>query len=195
MENVDFLNLEQIYYWIYLIIMNIFYLLNPVRWINWYYTNWSFLMFCSLIFSFLLLIGIIYIYSKMKEVARENSEIFDTVVSSASSFATPESKNERWDKIIDYVNSESQAEWRLAILDADVILDKMLTRSGYHGEGVGEKLKGIERSDFLTLDKAWEAHKIRNGIAHGGSDLILTKRTAKKAIDLYRQVFEEFEYI
>jgi len=71
----------------------------------------------------------------------------------------------------------------------------MLTRSGYHGDGVGEKMKGIERSDFNTLDKAWEAHKIRNSIAHGGSDIILTKRTAKKAIDLYRQVFEEFEYI
>ena len=195
MENVDFLNLEQIYYWIYLIIRNIFYYLNPVRLWNLYYDNWSVLMFYSLIFSILILFGILYIRYKMKEVALENSKIFDTVVSPSEALEGEEIKNPRWEKIVKYVNSDSPAEWRMAILDADVILDEMITKIGYQGESLGEKLRQVERSDFTTINSAWEAHKIRNQIAHGGTDSLLTQRTAKRAIGLYKVVFEEFQFI
>ncbi len=195
MEHVDFLNIEQIYYWIYLLIKNIFYFFNPVRLWNLYYDNWSFLMFYSFIISTSLLAGIFYVRYKMKPVAEENSKIFDTVVSSAGGFEIDEIKNEKWEKIIEYVNSDSQAKWRMAILDADVILDEMTTKMGYSGESIGEKLRQVERSDFTTINSAWEAHKIRNQIAHGGTDSLLTQRTAKRAIGLYKTVFEEFKFI
>ena len=195
MNYVDFLNIEQIYYWIYLIIGNIFYYLNPVRLWGLYYDSWSFFMFYSLVLFAILLAGILYIRYKMKPVAQENSRIFDTVVSSASDFNISKAKNERWEKVIKYVNSDSQAEWRMAILDADVILDEIITKIGYPGESIGEKLKNVEASDFTTINSAWEAHKIRNRVAHEGSDSILSQRLAKKAIGLYKQVFEEFQYI
>ena len=132
----------------------------------------------------------------MKPVALENSKIFDTVVSSSSiDFSGVEVKNERREKIIKYVNSDSPAEWRMALLDADVILDEMMSRTGYQGESLGEKLRQVERSDFTTINSAWEAHKIRNQVAHGGTDSLLTQRTAKRAIGLYETVFREFEFI
>lgn len=195
MENIDFLNIQQIYYWIYLLLRNLFYYLNPARIFATYYEYWPELMSIATVISILCFIAFWYIYQKMKEVKEKDREVFDTVLSSEINIDGQPPKNKRWERILDYINSESQTEWRLAILDADIILEKMLTKSGYHGEGTGEKLKQVERSDFLTIDKAWEAHKIRNAIAHDGSDVILTKRMAKKAIDLYRQVFEEFEYI
>ncbi|MBU4536876.1 hypothetical protein KJ603_02465 [Patescibacteria group bacterium] len=131
----------------------------------------------------------------MKEVSAKNSEIFDTVISSGIDFEGEEIKNERWEKIVNYVNSDSPAEWRMAVLDADVILDEIMTKSGYSGVSLGEKLKQVEKSDFLTINSAWEAHKIRNQIAHGGTDSLLTQRTAKRAVGLYRTVFEEFQFI
>ena len=146
MEYVDFLNIEQIYYWIYLIIKGLFYYFNPIRLWNIYYDNWSFIMFYSFLISVVLLIGILYVRYKMKPVAQKDSEIFDTVVSSAGDSEFVEIKNERWEKIVRYVNSDSQAEWRMAILDADVILDEMITKMGYVGEGIGEKLKQVEKS-------------------------------------------------
>ena len=195
MENIDFLNIQQIYFWIYLFVKNLFYYLNPVRLIGIYYEYWPQIMFCSLIISVVLVVGIIYTRKKIKEVAKKDAEIFDTVISSALETEEQPIKNKRWERILEYINSDSQAEWRLAILDANVVLDEMMTKAGYRGESLGEKLKQVERSDFTTINQAWEAHKIRNMIAHDGSDVILTKRTAKKAIDLYRQVFEEFRYI
>jgi len=152
-------------------------------------------MFYSLILSALLLAGILYVRHKMKEVSAKNSEIFDTVVSSTVDFEGGEIKNERWEKIVSYVNSDSPAEWRMAVLDADVILDEIMKKSGYSGESLGERLKQVERSDFITINSAWEAHKIRNQIAHGGTDSLLTQRTAKRAVGLYKIVFEEFQFI
>ncbi|HEY4517854.1 MAG TPA: hypothetical protein VJI74_03125, partial [Candidatus Paceibacterota bacterium] len=85
--------------------------------------------------------------------------------------------------------------WKQAIIDADVLLERMIDVMGYRGENLGEKLKAIERSDFKNLDNAWEAHKIRNQVAHEGSNFVLTEREAKRVIDLYRQVFEEFKFL
>ncbi|MCK5021991.1 MAG: hypothetical protein KAR54_01970 [Candidatus Pacebacteria bacterium] len=194
-QNVDFLNIQQIYLWVYILIKKIIGFLNPVNISSNYYKYWPILMLFSLLISILFILGLIYVRRKMQEVSEIDSKIFDTVITSKFDLDGVEMKNERWEKILEYVNSDSPAEWRLAVLDADVILDEMLIKSGYHGDTIGEKLKSIERSDFETIDSAWEAHKIRNEIAHRGSDTILTQRTAKKAIESFRQVFKEFEYI
>jgi hypothetical protein len=66
---------------------------------------------------------------------------------------------------------------------------------GYMQESIGEKLKVIEPSDFTNIENAWEAHKIRNQIAHEGSDFMINEREAKRVIGLYETVFREFEYI
>ena len=80
-------------------------------------------------------------------------------------------------------------------MEADIILGEMLEKMGYvKGETIGDKLKTIEKSDFTSLDQAWEAHKIRNMIAHEGTDYILTEREAKRVVGLYEQVFKEFRY-
>ncbi len=103
--------------------------------------------------------------------------------------------NARWEKIESRLNSINDSDWRLAIIDCDIILGEMLTKMGYQGETIAEKLKQVEQSDFTTIQSAWEAHKIRNEIAHAGSDFKLSYRDAKRAIDLYKKVFEEFYYI
>ncbi|MFW5853375.1 MAG: hypothetical protein ACOCU8_01975 [Patescibacteria group bacterium] len=99
-----------------------------------------------------------------------------------------------WQKVIDYLNTDNPAEWRQAIIEADILLDHLVKRMGYTGETLGERLKQIEPSDFLTLNQAWEAHKVRNMIAHQ-QDYQLTHREAKRVIGLYEEVFREFHYI
>lgn len=104
-------------------------------------------------------------------------------------------KNARWEHVLTLANSGSPGDWRTAIMEADIMLDEFLTSMGHHGMSLGDKLKGVEASDFRTIDLAWEGHKVRNRIAHQGSDFILTERETKRVIDLYRQVFEEFDCI
>jgi len=104
-------------------------------------------------------------------------------------------KRERWEVVEEHVRSDRPADWRLAIIEADTILEEMLKRMGYEGESLGERLKVVEPSDFTSIQSAWEAHKVRNQIAHEGSGFELSHREAKRIIGLYEQVFKEFEYI
>jgi len=104
-------------------------------------------------------------------------------------------KNERWQAVLKHVYSQNSSDWRLAIIEADNILEEMVTKIGYKGENLGEKLKSVEPSDFLTLQDAWEGHKIRNKIAHEGLNFQIDHREAKRVISLFEKVFKEFEYI
>lgn len=102
---------------------------------------------------------------------------------------------EKWKKIVEYSESENSANWRLAVIEADIMLDDLLTTLQLPGETMGDKLKAVESSDFITIDLAWEAHKARNMIAHEGGDFLLNQREARRLISLYRAVFKEFRLI
>lgn len=102
---------------------------------------------------------------------------------------------EQWDRIMKKLHSDSEAEWKMAIIEADGILGEILRAEGYVGEDIGEMLKSVEPSDFLTLESAWEAHKIRNSIAHDTMGIPLSHREAKRVIGLYEKIFREFTFI
>ncbi len=91
-----------------------------------------------------------------------------------------------------YMSSTSEALWRIGIMEADNLLFEVLREKGYQGEGVGEMLKD---ASFRTIDLAWDAHKIRNRIAHEGSNFELTEREAKRAFVLYESVFRDLKVV
>lgn len=147
--------------------------------------------------SVLLIICIVYCVERLKSIRRQEAELLEVKVVPAYDNRTPSEKklNEKWTKVLTHIESVNSNDWMLAIIEADIILGEILEKMGYQGESIGEKLKRVERADFQTLDQAWEAHKVRNAIAHQGSDFVIDQREAKRIVGLYRQVFEEFFYI
>ncbi len=101
---------------------------------------------------------------------------------------------EQFERVMKFIDSDNPSDWKLAIIEADTILDSLVARMNYPGDNLGERLRAIEPSDFLTLNQAWEAHKMRNKIAHE-PNFGLNKREARATIELYKQVFQEFDYI
>lgn len=142
--------------------------------------------------SILAIFGIFWYLLKLQDVwARYNAQfIYAEPVE-----AEDQRRNERWERVKLLMDSSNENDWRQAIIEADVMLDDIVTRMGYHGETLGERLQAVEPSDFLTLDAAWEAHKVRNQIAHDGGAFILTEREAKRVIALFEKVFKEFQYV
>lgn len=154
-------------------------------------TAWRVFIIISSIVTVLLLVGVLYFTFRANQIRiREAQRIRDAIPRDIK----PQ-RNERWDQIMHNVSSQSPNDWRLAIIEADIMLDELLTRAGYHGASLGDKLKSISRGDLASLDAAWEAHKVRNQIAHAGSDYILTQRDARKVIELYGTVFSELRVI
>ena len=151
----------------------------------------------SLVLSLFFLIGIIYCVEQLKYIRRKEKETMNLKVVPAFE-DVPAGDNvmaKRWESVKTHIATDNPNDWRQAIIDADIILDDILNRMGYRGESVGEKLKRVAKGDFVTLDDAWEAHKVRNEIAHGGSSMSLNHHEAKEAVNRYKRVFEEFYYI
>jgi hypothetical protein len=138
-----------------------------------------------------------YTSKKLKEVEAEEEKIYGQMPEDVFMEDTAPSKkqDDKWSKIVAHAHSENPAEWRLAIIEADIILHDTLKDMGYIGEGVGEMLKTVDPAEMLTLDHAWEAHKIRNRIAHSGQDFDLSSRETRRVVGLFEAVFKEFGII
>ena len=157
---------------------------------------WPILKMVGILFSIVAVAGITYAYRKLLGVSKEEQELYGLkAVPLPAGAAYEQKKNEQWEQVVLHMNSVNSADWRLAIIEADVMLDNLLRASGYHGETTGDMLKAVEKSDFTTIEDAWEAHKIRNRIAHSGSSFPLNEREAKRTIVFYENVFKEFNII
>jgi len=155
---------------------------------------WPLLKIFSYIVSAAAVVGSVYAIRALTAVTVAQNAYFNAAPPEETRSDTAV-KNRRWERVQGHLNSESPNDWKFAILEADIILDELLDASGYRGETVSDKLKRVEGGQFSTLEGAWEAHKVRNGIAHQGSDFVITEREAKRVVDLYRQTFEEFHFI
>lgn len=146
--------------------------------------------------SLLLLIMIIFCVEELKRIRKKEELIYDTKTEPAfqeQSGGDP-ALSHRWETVVGHIDSPNQNDWKQAIIEADMILDSILTTMGYRGESVGEKLKRVATGDFQSVQDAWDAHKVRNDIAHTPG-FELTHHDAKHTINMYRKVFEEFYYI
>ncbi len=149
----------------------------------------------SFILSSLLVIFIIYVTFRINGIYAKQRKVLNPPKKMLEKKEEEKLRNEKWDIVEKHINSENPNDWRLAILEADIALGEMLDKLGYRGESIGEQLKGVDKSNFTTIDDAWEAHKIRNLIAHEGASFLITDREAKRVISLFKKVFDEFEYV
>jgi len=105
------------------------------------------------------------------------------------------SKNKRWLKTLDYLFSQHSNDWKLAVIEADAMLESLLDQLGFKGESLGDKLKGATQEKFQNMSSAWEVHSIRNKIAHEGISFEFSQHEAKRVIALYEHIFREFGFI
>lgn len=66
----------------------------------------------------------------------------------------------KWEEIF----SVSKSDFKNAIIEADKLLDHVLSKKGYSGS-LGDKLKKAAPL-FTDLNGIWAAHKVRNRLAH-----------------------------
>ena len=160
--------------------------------VSFFDTFWLVFTIVSFIFAAVLLVGLIYAYIRDGQMAELEEEMIYTQERLYKELYQGERTNTRWQDIEQHIGTDNPNDWKLAIIEADIMLDEMLSDIGYAGNTIGEKLKSASPQSFQTLDDAWEAHKVRNRIAHGGADFVLTKKIAQETITRYRRVFQEF---
>ncbi len=146
-------------------------------------------VFVSII-SILLITIILYSLVRLWEIKKENKAKADA--EKVIVIATPTQKtNARWELIRSHADSDNPNDWRLAIIEADTVLEEISRGWKTSGETLGERLKNLDTGDMRYLQDAWEAHKVRNNIAHAGLSYTIDRREATRVIGLYEKVFRE----
>lgn len=154
---------------------------------------WQFWLIISSI-SFLISAGLlalfIYAMLRYKQIEALEAPRYATVHDAHE--ATEEVEHSRWQHVLQLIESAHVNDWRQAIIEADIILYDALEHDGYQGQTVAEKLKQVSAGRLSSIQEAWDAHKVRNEIAHQGSAFELTDQLAYRTIKQYETVLREF---
>lgn len=103
--------------------------------------------------------------------------------------------NPRWKYINTLMQSANESDWRVAIIEADSILEEALRERGISGTTVAELLEGAKGSGYRYTQDAWDAHIIRNKIAHDGLDYPLSQIESRRILKMFQNFFEEIGVI
>ena len=164
---------------------------------------WAILKILLLIFAILFLAIIIYCLIRILEIRKKEEEFTKNEIAeyarkqkeAEERISAPESTvNKKWQNIVEHAFSPNESDWKLSIVEADIMLDELMTQLGFKGENLGEKLKSADQESFKHLSDAWEAHTVRNKIAHEGINFPLSQREAKRIIALYEKIFRDYDF-
>ena len=87
------------------------------------------------------------------------------------------------------IEGDNESEWVKAIFEADKLLNYVLQQRQVAGSNLGERLRN-SRSLFGNVDVAWQAHKVRNELAHN-IDARLTRLQVERTIDNFRRALKQ----
>lgn len=99
-----------------------------------------------------------------------------------------------WRKIVARLELASEAEYKLAVIEADNMLDSLLRKLKYPGQTTEEILRKIPPAVLSSPEKVLEAHKIRNNIVHD-PDYRLSLDQARETLQIYEQALRDLEAI
>ncbi|MBI4121407.1 MAG: hypothetical protein HY470_00410 [Candidatus Ryanbacteria bacterium] len=140
------------------------------------------------------IVGIAYVLSQIWKLRARHVE---AVLAHEARVAVPPQARSYaldWSAIRLRLNTATDADAALLIIDADALADRILRELGLPGETMGERLITLGDQKFKEIDDLWDAHKLRNEIAHEGAKNI-TYSDASWALDKYERAFKELGVI
>jgi len=155
---------------------------------------WGLMFPFSIFLSLLFAVGIVYCMMRILQIRRAEWAGFHKAAHTVTAEDVPRT-HLRWNRVLEHASSGDEHKWRLAILEADIMLNELLDLQGYKGETIAEKMKMVSRANFNSIDDAWEAHKVRNKIAHEGIEYHIDEREKNHVVNLYQRVFKEFGFL
>jgi len=90
----------------------------------------------------------------------------------------------RWTKIKKRIESGTEADYKLAIIEADGFLEEVLDNRGYEGKNFEEMIRKASNLIAPIFQDILRAHEIRNSIVFN-PDYKIEVDEAKKILDIY----------
>ncbi len=158
----------------------------------WFGHIWLLVTILAYLFTLVAIGVLVYTTMRIYQIRKEEEPKYTTVTLEEEDRRVDHA---RWAYIQQLIESGQESDWRSAIIEADIMLEEVLTQLGYEGNSVGERLKAVNPNHFQTIRNAWDAHMVRNDIAHQGSQYQLSEAVAHRTIANYAAVFQEHHEI
>jgi len=99
----------------------------------------------------------------------------------------------QWAEILEMWESKKTSSYKLAIIEADKLMDYVFKKMQLVGKDFGERLRGgCHKYPFMK--ELWFSHNLRNDIVHK-SHFELSSYAASKALRIYRRSLKKLGYI
>ncbi|MFA6099535.1 MAG: hypothetical protein WC750_01490 [Patescibacteria group bacterium] len=99
-----------------------------------------------------------------------------------------EEVSKRWQEIRKVSEQSGQMGMKMALMEADKLLDSALKSIMMPGDTLGERLKSACYK-YPKLKEVWWAHKLRNQLVHE-HDFRLSDRETRRALDEFEKAFK-----
>ena len=158
---------------------------------SWLEPNLLWLQLIGVLLSGLFLWGIIYIITQVQYFNMKVERYMDVF---GVGNLTKRKSLKGWQQIRKRIMSEVQQDWKLAVLEADQILNEILKMAGYLGSDLTKKLEILKPENLVSLEEVKDAHSLAIKIVNDPA-LELTKEDAIRALKSYKNAFKELNLL
>ncbi|MAG44494.1 hypothetical protein CL633_01245 [bacterium] len=145
-----------------------------------------------IIFSILLLIAIIVLRIKSWPWIMEDFRLRFRGTD-IPTFPKPRMRR-KWESIRTRMHTREESNYKLAIIEADKMLDQILEASGYPGENLGQRLEKITSAQFSNIQDLLQAHGLVSKLSQN-MEYEVKFHEAEQAFKAYEKTLDELEAI
>ncbi len=98
----------------------------------------------------------------------------------------------RWNLIRARLETGQDAQYKIAIIEADDIIDNLIKRMGYEGENMTERLNNVPSGQLDHIEELKKAHETRNRIIQDDS-FVLDRKSTEETMALYEEFLKYFD--
>ncbi len=143
----------------------------------------------GLILSIFFIIGIIYYFRKLKIITNwQNKWRAKLGISSLSTLFSR--SNRQWKKIDNLLREPYQSSWKLAVLQAEGIVERTLKQIGFRGENFAQQITELEKRGYRNLNILSDLYQKKEKII-SDNNFTISLEQAREMVNIYRAFWKE----
>jgi hypothetical protein len=105
-----------------------------------------------------------------------------------------EQAKREWANIEKHFFKGDENDLKVAIIEADKLLEEALREAGIRGVSLGDRLKNVKTNQIPNLDQVWQAHRLRNDIVHQPT-FKLKRDLAERSLAIYEETLRGLQLL
>jgi hypothetical protein len=148
-----------------------------------YFSNLGILEFFGAVLTAAFIAGIVVVVIKTNWLGLKVERFRHIVL---QTHLPKEQAKKEWANIEKHFFKGDENDLKVAIIEADKLLEEALREAGIRGASLGDRLKNIKQGQLPNIDDVWQAHRLRNDIVHQPT-FKLKRDLAERSLAIYEE--------